>query len=151
MENSSRHGNTKPPYLPPEKSVCRSGSNRHGEMNLFQIRKGVCQGCAWSPCLYNLYAEYIMQNARLDEAQAEIKIEVKLLSCPTLCDPVDCCLPGSSIHGILQAIILEWVAISFSRGSSLHRDQTQVSRFAGIHTQQGRQVSDRARIESNSA
>ena len=44
------------------------------------------------------------------------------LSCPTLCDPVDCSLPGSSIHGILQARILEWVAISFSRGSSLHRD-----------------------------
>ena len=39
-------------------------------------------------------------------------------SCPTLCDPMDCSLPGSSIHGILQARILEWVAISFSRGSS---------------------------------
>ena len=40
-------------------------------------------------------------------------------SCPTLCDPMDCNLPGSSIHGILQARILEWGAISFSRGSSL--------------------------------
>ena len=39
-------------------------------------------------------------------------------SCPTLCDPMDCSLPGSSVHGILQARILEWVAISFSRGSS---------------------------------
>ena len=39
-------------------------------------------------------------------------------SCPTLCDPVDCSLPGSSLHGFLQAKILEWVAISFSRGSS---------------------------------
>ena len=39
-------------------------------------------------------------------------------SCPTLCDPVDCSLPSSSVHGILQARILEWVAISFSRGSS---------------------------------
>ena len=39
-------------------------------------------------------------------------------SCPTLCDPVDCSPPGFSIHGILQARILEWVAISFSRGSS---------------------------------
>ena len=39
-------------------------------------------------------------------------------SCPTLCDPVDCSLPGSSIDGILQARLLEWVAISFSRGSS---------------------------------
>ena len=41
-----------------------------------------------------------------------------LQSCPTLSDPTDCSLPGSAIHGILQARILEWVAISFSRGSS---------------------------------
>ena len=45
-------------------------------------------------------------------------------SCLTLCNPVDCSLPGSSIHGILQARILEWVAISFSRGSSQPRDRT---------------------------
>ena len=48
-------------------------------------------------------------------------------SCPTLCNPVDCSLPGSSVHGILQARVLEWVAISFSRGSSWPRDQTEVS------------------------
>ena len=52
-------------------------------------------------------------------------------SCPTLCDCVDCSLPGSSIHGILQARILEWVAISFSRGSSWPRDQSQVSCIGG--------------------
>ena len=52
-------------------------------------------------------------------------------SCPTLCDPVDCSPPGSSVHGILQARVLEWVAISFSRGSSRPRDRTQVSRTAG--------------------
>ena len=52
-------------------------------------------------------------------------------SCPTLCDPVDCSLPGSSIHGILQARILEWVAISFSRGSSRPRDWTNVSYLVG--------------------
>ena len=44
------------------------------------------------------------------------------LSCPTLCDPMDCSLPGSSINGIFQARILEWVAISFSRGYSQPRD-----------------------------
>ena len=43
-------------------------------------------------------------------------------SCPTLCDPVDCSPPGSSVHGILQAGLLEWVAISFSGGSSRPRD-----------------------------
>ena len=45
-----------------------------------------------------------------------------LQSCPTLCDPVDCSLPGSSVHGILRARILEWVAILSSRGSSRPRD-----------------------------
>ena len=49
----------------------------------------------------------------------------------TLCDPMDCVLPGSSIHVFLQARILGWVAISFSRGSSWPRDWTQVSRIAG--------------------
>ena len=48
-------------------------------------------------------------------------------SCPTLWDPMDCCPPGSSIHGILQARILEWIACLFARGSSQSRDQTQVS------------------------
>ena len=44
--------------------------------------------------------------------------------CPTLCDPMDCSLPGSSVHGILQARILKWIAISFSRVPSRPRDQT---------------------------
>ena len=51
-------------------------------------------------------------------------------SCPTLCDPMDCSPPGSSVHGVSQARILEWVAISFSRGSSWFRDQTCVSCIA---------------------
>ena len=48
-------------------------------------------------------------------------------SCPTLCDPMDCSLPGFSVHGIFQAIVLEWIAISFSKGSSQPRDRTRVS------------------------
>ena len=51
--------------------------------------------------------------------------------CPTLCDPMDCSLPGFSVHGILQARILEGVTISFSRGSSWPRDRTRVSRIGG--------------------
>ena len=47
------------------------------------------------------------------------------------CDPIDCSLPGSYVHGILQAKILEWVASSVSRGSSWSRDQAQVSSIAG--------------------
>ena len=52
-------------------------------------------------------------------------------SCPTLCDPMNCSLPGSSVHGIPQARVLECVAISFSRRSSQPRDGTQVSRSGG--------------------
>ena len=47
---------------------------RHGTTDWFQIGKGVCQGCTLSPCLFNFCAEYIMRNARIDEAQAGIKI-----------------------------------------------------------------------------
>ena len=48
-------------------------------------------------------------------------------SCPTLCNPINCSVPGSSVHGIFQATVLEWIAISFSRGSSQPRARTQVS------------------------
>ena len=51
--------------------------------------------------------------------------------CPTLCNPVDCSLPDSSVHEILQARILEWITMPSSRGSSQPRDQTQVSHIAG--------------------
>ena len=77
MENSERNGNTRSPdcllrnlYAGQDATV-RTG---HGTIDWFQIGKGVCQGCILSPCLFNLYAEYIMRNARLDEAQAGIKI-----------------------------------------------------------------------------
>ena len=59
------------------------------------------------------------------------KVSEVTQSCPTLCDPVDCSLPSSSVHGILQARILEWVAISFSRGSSWPRDRTRASCIGG--------------------
>ena len=62
--------------------------------------------------------------------QSESESEVAQ-SCPTLGDSMDCSLPGSSIHGIFQARILEWVAISFSSGSSQPRDQTLVSLISG--------------------
>ena len=136
--------------------------NGHGTTEWFQMGKGVCQGCMLSPCLFNLYAEYIMRNAWLDEAQAGIKIAARNInnlrytddttlmaeyegklksllmkvkgvgchfllqgmkvksesevaqSCPTLRDPMDCSRPGSSIHGIFQARVLEWGAIAFS-------------------------------------
>ena len=69
-----------------------------------------------------LKASYIPDREQISEVSQ---------SCPTLCDPSDCSLPGSSVHGIFQARVLEWVAISFSRGSSQCRDRTPVSRIAG--------------------
>ena len=61
-----------------------------------------------------------------------MKVEVLVAeSCPTLCDPVDCSLPGSSVYGILQVRILEWLSILFSRGASQTRDRTWVSGIAG--------------------
>ena len=76
LENSGKNVTTRPPDLPLEKPVCRSGSNRteHGTPDWFQIGKGVRQGFILSPCLFNFYAEYIMRNAGLEEAQAGIKI-----------------------------------------------------------------------------
>ena len=77
MENSERDGNTRPPYLPLEKPICRSGGNirtGHGTTDWFQIGKGIRQGCIFSPCLFNFYAEYIMRNAGLEETQAGIQI-----------------------------------------------------------------------------
>ena len=59
-----------------------------------------------------------------------------LQSCQTLCDPMDCSPPGSSVHGVLQARILEWVAVPSSRGSSWPRDRTHVSWVSCI----GRQI-----------
>ena len=64
------------------------------------------------------------------KAQSESEVAQ---SCLTLCHPIDCSLPGSSLHGILQARILEWVAISFSRRSSLPRDLTRVSHIVSRH------------------
>ena len=77
MENSSRDGNTRSPDLPlrhlyvGQEATVRTG---HGTTDWFQIGKGVRQDCILSPCLFNFYAEYIMRNTGLEEAQAGIKI-----------------------------------------------------------------------------
>jgi len=77
VESSQRDGNTRPPYLCPENLYAGQEATvrtRHGTIDWFQIRKGVHQGCILSLCLFNFYAEYIMQNAGQDEVQAGIKI-----------------------------------------------------------------------------
>ena len=77
MENSERDGNTRHltcllrNLYAGQEAIARTG---HGTADWFQVGKGVCQGCILSPCLFNLYAEYIMRNTGLEEAQAGIKI-----------------------------------------------------------------------------
>ena len=77
VENSSKDGNIRPSDLPPEKSVCKSKSNSQNQTQINRLVPNwevVCQGCILLPYLFNLYAEYIMRNAGLDEAQAGVKI-----------------------------------------------------------------------------
>ena len=77
------------------------------------------------PLTGNLEAEMVVA------MRASIGVVMHDQSSPTLCNPRDCSPPGSSVHGIFQARILEWVTISYSRGSAQPRDQTQVSCVAG--------------------
>ena len=76
MENSERYGHTRPPDLrnlyAGQETTVRTAS--HETTDWFQTGKGVHQGCILSPCLFNLYAEYIVRNAGLEETQAGIKI-----------------------------------------------------------------------------
>ena len=74
MENSERDGNTRPPDKLPEKSAGQEETVRtgHETTDWLQIERGVQQDCILSPCLFNLYTEYIMRNAGLEEAQAGI-------------------------------------------------------------------------------
>ena len=76
----------------------------------------------WVSCI----GRWILYHCTTWEAQREREREVTQ-SCPTLCYLMDCSLPGSSVHGIFQAIVLEWIAVSFSKESSRPRDRTWVS------------------------
>ena len=86
--------------------------------------------------LLNLYPRNCSGNLKLNiSSQGHVNTRKPLClvvwSCPTLCDLMDTSPPGSFVHGILQTRILEWVAMPFYKGSSQHRDRTQVSCIAG--------------------
>ena len=93
MENSERDGNTRPPDLLLEKSdggQKATGRTEHATTDWLQIGKEAGQGCISSPCLFNLYAEYITRNTGLDEAQAGIKFagEISITSDMQMTQPL---------------------------------------------------------------
>ena len=73
-----------------------------------------------------MFMALVLTVSQVCESESEVA-----QSCPTPSDPMDCSPPGSFLHGILQARVLEWGAISFSRGSSRPRDRTRVSHIPG--------------------
>ena len=107
--------------------------------SLVYLHTPLMKSCRWYRVERKLsYFKWLTPSLLLIEIHPNGKVKVwseseVTQSCPTLCDPVDCSPPGSSVRGILQARILAWVAISFSRGSSRPRDRTRVSQIAGRH------------------
>ena len=100
--------------------------------NLFQTRSLALAAFSLSLCIIFFLCASLCPNIPFYKDTRHIGLQEKVAqSCPTLCDPMDCSLPGSSVHGILQARILEWVAMPSSRGSSWSRGWTYISRLAG--------------------
>ena len=92
---------------------------------LISVLSAICQT---KPILSTLLSDVWGEEYRSQEpVLTMVKWSAVAQLCPTLCDPMSCSLPGSSVHRIFQAIVLEWIAISFSRGSSQPRDRTRVS------------------------
>ena len=95
---------------------------------------GIFLGVHWKAFLWKFFlivSRLKTLKPNVWHVRSEVKWSEFAQSCPTLCDPVGCSPPGSSVHGIFQAWILEWVAISFSSWSSRPRDRTHVSRIVG--------------------
>ena len=98
---------TLPPYLPPEKSVGRLRSNSQNwtrNNGLFQNWKGVCQDCILVPCLFNLYAEYIMQNVGVDEAEAGMKIARRNINNLTYADDTTLMAESEELKSLLMKV-----------------------------------------------
>ena len=131
MENSERDGNTRPPYLPLE-NLCTGQEaavgTRRGTMNRFKIGKGVHQGCVLSPCLFNIYAEYIMRNARLDEAQAGIKIAGRYINNLRYADDTTLMAESEELKSLLMKVKEE----SENFGLKLNIQKTKVTASSPI-------------------
>ena len=116
--------------LRPGYAAVLSSSQQHlASMYLFAT---VLINCSFSQVLHEVLTGLRLCLVSLALSYLQCKKESEVAqSCLTLCDPMDCSPPGSSVHGIFQARVLECVAISFSRGSPQPRDRTQVSHIMG--------------------
>ena len=107
MENFSRDGNTRPPDLPLEKMYVGQEAtvrNGYGTAVLFQIGKGVHQSCILSPCLFNLYADYILRNTGIDTAQAGIKIAGRNINNLKYADDTTFMAGSEELKGLLMKV-----------------------------------------------
>ena len=110
-----------------------SSSNEYSRLNSFRIDQFdllAVQGILKSLFQHHSSKTSVLWHSAFFLVQLSYESEFAQ-SCPTLCNPMHCSLPGSSVHGTFQARVLEWVAISFSRVSSRPRDWTRVSCIAG--------------------
>ena len=110
-----------------------SSSNEYSQLNSFRIYQFdllAVQGILKSLFQHHSSKASVLWHSAFFLVQLSYESEVAQ-SCLTLCNPMDCSLPGSSVHGIFEARVLEWPAISFSRGSSRPRDWTQVFHIVG--------------------
>ena len=122
-----------------QETTVRTG---HGTMDWFKIGKGVCQGCILSSCLLNLYAEYVMQNASLDESQAGIKIAERNINNLRYAD--DTTLMAESEEE-LKSLLMRVKEESEKAGLKLNNQKTKVMAFGPITSCQieGEKVEDR--------
>ena len=90
-----------------------------------------CHVCHSHTSLSSLNPEEMVRAIEPGISLSPLLLSVVAQSCATLWNPMDCSLPGSSVHGILQARMLEWIAVPFYRGSPQHKDWSQVSCIAG--------------------
>ena len=108
-----------------QEAIVRIG---HGRTDWFQIGKGVCQGCILSPCLFNLYAEYIMQNAGLDEAQAGIKIAGRNINKLRYADDTTLLAENEELKSLLMKVKEEREKV----GLKLNIHNTKITAFGPI-------------------
>ena len=120
-----------------QEATVRTG---HGTMDWFQIGKGVCQGCILSPCLFNLNAEYLMQNAGLDEAQAGIKIARRNTNNPRYAD--DTILMAESKEE-LKSLLMRVKEESEKADLKLNLQKTKITASGSITSWQNNGNSDR--------